>query len=106
MDPDRLNDLADRVQADETIPPGERIAIALPVFDRIYVRPESRHELSVGRVDESRRNWHAVPVEERRLAMEIYESAPVLEGGDDAREESTVLDSELDMHKRMQEGDG
>lgn len=47
IDPDRVLDLAEQVIGDEDIPARERLAIVLPVLDRIYTRPEAKHEVSV-----------------------------------------------------------
>lgn len=47
LDPDRVLDLAEKVLDDESIPARERLAIVMPVIDRIYVRPPTDHRLDV-----------------------------------------------------------
>lgn len=47
LDPDTVLDLAEKVLADESIPARERLAIVMPVVDRIYTRPESKHSVNV-----------------------------------------------------------
>lgn len=47
LDPDKVLDLAEKVLADESISARERLAIVLPVIDRIYVRPPQGHDVNV-----------------------------------------------------------
>jgi hypothetical protein len=47
IDPDKVLELAVRVLEDETLPPRERLAIVMPVVDRIYVKPPTSTQLEV-----------------------------------------------------------
>jgi hypothetical protein len=105
LDPKMAIDLLVRFAADESVSAERRLGVLLPWMQAGYLRPPAQAELSV-KAETSERNWHAMSVEKRREIEAEYQSLPLFEGGDDAREESAVLGGELSMHNRVQEGDG
>lgn len=67
LDPDTLLDLAVRVAADETLSPERRLEVLIPLYDRGYLKPPTTIAAKVETTDATpRRDWSAVPLEQRR----------------------------------------
>ena len=78
LDPDKVLDLVERTLADETLPPRERLAIVMPVVDRVYAKPITATDVTV-RTDEQRLS-DAVLARLSQSALDELEAAQAAAG--------------------------